>query len=147
MDAEIYDNLRAAKTTHNAFAVNLLRDLLIPDILQEDTSSILYWAGKNMARKYPLPLEDQLITFFLSSGFGELTKVTQKDSKQTWQLSGEFVKNRFIANKKLPDFNLEAGFLAQQIEQLNKIATEANFKVNKRDKTVLITIQTEDSNL
>lgn len=143
MNAQMYDNLVTANGAPTPFAVNLLRDLLIPDILQEDTSSISYWAGKNLARTYPLPLNEDLVIFFLNAGFGELTKLTEQGNQQTWQLAGDFVVNRFITNKTTPDFNLEAGFLSQQIEQATDVAAEANFEVNMKTHTVLINVQTE----
>lgn len=143
MNAQIYDNLAAANGTPTPFALNLLRDLLIPDILQEDTSSISYWAGKNLARNYPLAVGEPLTIFFLNAGFGELTKLTEKGPHQTWQLAGDFVTNRFIATANKPDFNLEAGFLAQQIEQFTDVVAEANFEIDVKNKIVVLNVQTE----
>lgn len=140
---QIYDKLITANGAPNPFALNLLRDIIIPDILQEDTSSISYWAGKNLARKYPVSMGEPLITFFSNAGFGDLTKLTEAGLHQKWQLSGPLVANRFTATNDTPDFNLEAGFLAQQIEQLNNLAAEANFQIDIKNKVVTINVQTD----
>ncbi|MCM0598563.1 YslB family protein [Periweissella fabalis] len=145
MDAHTYDNLVGATGTPTPFAINLLRDILIPGILQEDTSSISYWAGKNLARTYQVSLDQEMTIFFLNAGFGELTKLSEKGNQQIWQLSGDFVKNRFLANPTQPDFNLEAGFLSQQIEQAMPVVAEANFEVDSKKQIVLIKVQTESN--
>lgn len=143
INVQIYDKLITANGNPNPFALNLLRDIIIPDILQEDTSSISYWAGKNLARKYPTSTGEPLVAFCLNAGFGNLTKITEQGTLQKWQLSGPLVENRFTATNNNPDFNLEAGFLAQQIEQFNDIAAEANFQTDVKNKIVTIKIQTE----
>ena len=37
----------------NSFALSLLRDGLLVNLLQEDYPHILYWAGKEIARQFP----------------------------------------------------------------------------------------------
>lgn len=144
MDAHTYDLLVAANGAPSPFAINLLRDILIPDVLQEDTSSISYWAGKNLARTYQVALDEEIAIFFLNAGFGELTKLSQQGNQQTWQLAGDFVKNRFLVNSAHPDFNLEAGFLSQQVEQATHLNAEANFEINSETQIVLINVHVED---
>ena len=39
---------------HVYFINQLYRDFLLPTILGDDDASILYWAGKRIARKYDL---------------------------------------------------------------------------------------------
>ena len=39
---------------HVYFINQLYRDFLLPTILGNDNASILYWAGKRVARKYDL---------------------------------------------------------------------------------------------
>ncbi|QBO37217.1 DUF2507 domain-containing protein [Periweissella cryptocerci] len=136
-----YEKLIAADGQPNAFAVNVLRDVLIPDVLQEDTASILYWAGKSLARKYPLASADEIVIFFLNAGFGELELIKDDTNQQYWRITGAFVDNRFTANENVPDFNLEAGFIAQQTEQQGDLAAEANFEVNAKKHEVKIHVQ------
>ena len=55
------------------FGYELLREILIPEILGEETPKILYWAGKHIARKYPLDTISDIIRFFSASGLGRAT--------------------------------------------------------------------------
>ncbi|MCT4396228.1 YslB family protein [Periweissella beninensis] len=142
MNNDIYKQLVASPSQPSPFALSVLRDSLIPDILQEDTASILYWAGKNLARQYSLSNMDDIIIFFLNAGFGELTLTKQTNHQLSWNLAGSFVDNRFLASKT-PDFNLEAGFLAQQLEQMLEKVAEANFVINKRKHLITINVQVE----
>ena len=38
------------------WGIELLRDALLKDVLSEDIHDILYWAGKNLAIKFPSQL-------------------------------------------------------------------------------------------
>ena len=49
---------------HVYFINQLYRDFLLPTILGDDDASILYWAGKRIARKYDLSDYDDLVEFF-----------------------------------------------------------------------------------
>ena len=55
------------------FGYELLRETLLPEILGEETPKILYWAGKHIARKYPLDSISDIIRFFPASGLGRVT--------------------------------------------------------------------------
>ena len=48
----------------NAFAYELLREELLPDLIGNDLDGILYWSGRNLARKYPLETIEEVIQFF-----------------------------------------------------------------------------------
>lgn len=49
------------------FGYELIRDTLLPNVLGEEAPHILYWAGKELARKYPLETLDELADFFSAS--------------------------------------------------------------------------------
>ena len=57
----------------NAFAYELLREELLPDLIGNDSDGILYWAGRNLARKYPLETIEEVIQFFEKVGWGTLS--------------------------------------------------------------------------
>lgn len=96
------------------FSLILLRDYLLPELLQNDESEIIYWAGKSLAMKFKLTSIDDIQRFFISAGFGNLTKTDQKSIEQTWILDGPVIKER-LENNLDASFSLETGFLAQQI--------------------------------
>lgn len=106
------------------FPQMLLRDALIPELLGDDKGAIGYWAGKSLARKFPLGNPKDAATFFDQAGFGTLTLIKQSAQMTRWQLSGTPVALR----KKLSgdaEFTLEAGFLAEMMAQQLGVAAEA----------------------
>lgn len=123
-----------------AFGYNLIREILVGDILGKDSPQILYWAGKQLARKFPLNGEQEIMAFFKSAGWGHLEIVKQMKSEMELSLSGELISQRLELH---PDchFQLEAGFLAEQFTQQRKFLSEATEEVKRRAKKVIITIQ------
>ncbi|WP_134645229.1 DUF2507 domain-containing protein [Weissella cibaria] len=128
-------------TEMNLFALTLLRDRLLPELLQDDESEIIYWAGKALARDVDLTGVMSLETFFMDAGFGFLTLTSKKPTEQVWRLDGPVVSARFDENNHA-SFALEAGFLAQQTQQQLGTGAEAQWEANKQ--TVVITVMTEN---
>lgn len=128
------------------FGYTLIRDALIPNLLGQETNEILYWAGKELARQYPLNNQQDTILFFKKAGFGTLTLDSRHKNKVIFRLSGFAVENR-LAMVKQPSFNLEAGFLAEQIQQQESLYTEAIYEIKSKAKSVLITLQQDTKDL
>lgn len=128
-------------TEMNLLALTLLRDRLLPELLQDDESEIIYWAGKALARDVDLTGVMALETFFMDAGFGFLTLTSKKPTEQVWRLDGPVVSARFDENNHA-SFALEAGFLAQQTQQQLGTGAEAQWEANKQ--TVVITVMTEN---
>lgn len=122
------------------FGQSLLRDVLLPNLLGNETNEILYWAGKEIARQYPLRAIADTTLFFERAGFGNL--VLDKRDHQTivYLLTGTSVESRIKAVENLT-FNLEAGFLAEQIQQQEGHYTEAFYEVDTKKLTVTITLK------
>ena len=127
--------------TTSLFGYELIRDVVIPNLLGTDTHEILYWAGKELARQYPLENRQDIIRFFDKAGFGLIELNKKQRNKQIYTLSGEIVEVRL--NQAEPSFNLEAGFLAEQIQSQDGIYTEALTEVNKKTKMVTFTVQSD----
>jgi len=123
-----------------AFGYELIREELLQDLLGKNTSQLLYWAGKNLARKYPLETTEEITSFFTQAGWGELHLVSSKKAEMEWHLTGELISRRFV-HKDEPSFQLEAGFLAQQIEQQQNKVTETYEQQKKRAQTVIFTVK------
>lgn len=119
------------------FGVDLIRDYLLKDILNEDIHDILYWAGKNLAAKFPIKTPD-LPAFFQQAQFGDLELITNSESKHLYKLTGSEVQTRLKLDKDA-DFMLEAGFIAQTIQQNYGFETEAEYKI-KRKENIEITV-------
>lgn len=55
-------------------------------------------------------------------------------------LSSELIRNRLLT-KTNPTFQLEAGFLAEQIQQMKKVYAESYEHSKKRDGTIVFTVK------
>lgn len=122
------------------FGYELLRDILIPSLLGKDTSEISYWAGKNIARKFPLLSIDEIYSFFQEASWGHLLLIEEKRNGLKLELSGKIVERR-LQMQDDPSFRLEAGFIAEQIQTQKQTVTEAYEEINKKKNNVLITVQ------
>ncbi|WP_407269151.1 YslB family protein [Radiobacillus sp. PE A8.2] len=102
---------------------DLLRYVCLPDLLGKDAKNILYVMGKNLARTYHLDSLESVVDFFAQMGWGTLELKKEKRNELVFELTGQPIAQREEA--KLPvEYRLEAGFLAQAIQQINETACE-----------------------
>lgn len=129
------------------FGYDLIRDILIPELLGKDTKEILYWAGKRLARRFPLHSIDELIEFFDHADWGILT--VKNESKNTLELNLEGKTVSYRLQNHDCTFQLEAGFIAQQLEQQKKVIVESYEHPSKRKEIVQFTVKwdSKDSTL
>ena len=144
IDQEI--NKQLCDDTVSIFSKELLRDILLPDLLGKDHSQILYWAGKQLARKFPLNNIEDIIDFFRNAGWGELVEEKRSKYESEFILSGNIISRRFDLNDKC-EFQLEAGFLAQQIEFQKKRITEAAPEPKRKAAKVKILVRWDTKDL
>ncbi|BCB05050.1 YslB family protein [Bacillus sp. KH172YL63] len=128
------------------FGYEMLRDILIPDILGKHTPDILYWGGKQLSRKFPLHSTEELSSFFTEAGWGNLTLLEQKKSEMTFELNGPVIERR-LALKTDVNFKLETGFLAEQIQLQRKCVAEAADEIHKRNHSVKIVVRWDDKDI
>ncbi|KRM24408.1 YslB family protein [Latilactobacillus graminis] len=138
-----YEQLAQNPQTTSYLTQATLRDILLPLILGTENDAISYWAGKQLALQFPLASREDLSRFFVQMNFGDLRLKKQKKEQFFFELTGPVVVAR-IADFETPDFQLEAGFIAQSMEQQLQHVTEAKATIENK-KTVTIFVQT-DSN-
>ncbi|WP_088068430.1 YslB family protein [Gottfriedia luciferensis] len=119
----------------SGFGYELLRNDLLADLLGKDQHDILYWAGKMLARKYPLATFEEIIDFFEKAGWGTLTVEEEKKQEVHLILTSELITYR-NQNKKHVSYQLEAGFLAMQIQQQIDVIAETYEEQSKRGDKV-----------
>lgn len=117
------------------FGYEIIRDYVLSDVLGKHENDVLYWAGKSLARKFPLFSLDEAADFFSQANFGEL--VTEKSRKDEMV----FILRPFKIDNRC--FKLEAGFLAQQKQKLSGFLTEAYEEVLPKKKMVRIMLKTD----
>ena len=87
----------------------MLRDILIPDLLGKDTPEISYWAGKNIARKFPLLSIEESSAFFQEAGWGQLLLIDEQRNELKLELSGHMVDRRLqMKQTLLSDLKLDS---------------------------------------
>lgn len=122
---------------HVYFINQLYRDFLLPTILGDDNATILYWAGKRIARHYDLTDLDDLVEFFNMAEFGKLEKVKERRSSTVFELSGQTVEDRLNSDSK--EFSLESGMIAEAVEKATGRVTESEINILAKNKKVQIT--------
>jgi predicted hydrocarbon binding protein len=126
----------------SVFGYELIRDVLLGDILGNDAADVLYWGGKSLARRFPCADAEELSAFFTESGWGQIKLVKENKKEMIYCLSGGMTKRRFDIQTN-PAFTLESGFVAEQIAARFDTAAEAICRLNKRDRQVEITVKWE----
>ncbi|WP_051237703.1 DUF2507 domain-containing protein [Lacticigenium naphthae] len=122
-------------------ALILLRDNVLPNLFGEDVDAILYWAGKEIARQFPLKNKEDIHYFFHQYGLGELHFVRSKNNRNELKLTGSIISAR-LKNPKA-NFSFEAGILAQQLELLQDVPTESSYNIQPKEDIVLFTIKSD----
>ncbi|MER3092755.1 DUF2507 domain-containing protein, partial [Salmonella enterica] len=77
-----------------------------------------------LARKFPLESWEEFPAFFEEAGWGTLTNVRAKKQELEFELEGQVISNR-LKYQKEPCFQLEAGFIAEQIQLMNDQIAES----------------------
>ncbi|MBU9710953.1 DUF2507 domain-containing protein [Evansella tamaricis] len=112
-------------TTVPTYGFQLLRHLLLPELLGEEEEMILYWAGKALARKLTDEDITDLVHFFEESSWGTLSLVKEKGTEQHYELIAP------LMDKTRP-LTLECGFLAQWTERKVGFITEAAYELKRK---------------
>ena len=108
--------------TPTRFGYELLRDHVLPSVLGAHEGEILYWAGKEIARKFPIFSIDELPSFFNEAGWGTLSLGKSSKNEAFYTLTNDTYSMKVIERT----YQLEAGFLAEQYQQVNGILTESH---------------------
>lgn len=124
--------------SENVYFVNqLYRDFLLPTILGEDNASILYWAGKCLARHYDLASLEDLSDFFNHAQFGHIELIKQRRASASFELTGQTVLDRM--NSGSAEFALEAGMIAETLQRESGRTTECELEVLDKEQKVQFT--------
>ncbi|WHX99526.1 YslB family protein [Neobacillus sp. DY30] len=122
------------------FGYELIREFILPEILGKDTPEILYWAGKRLARSHPLNSLDEIIDFFSKASWGQLEIKKERKDEIEFELVSPLIVSR-VKSKAEHYFQIEAGFLAQQIELQKQVITETFEHPVKKSNKVLFTVK------
>ncbi|WP_316570897.1 YslB family protein [Neobacillus sp. YIM B06451] len=139
MKEQTTSDLQSTETV-TKFGYELIREILLPELLGKHAPELLYWAGKLLARKYPLKTLDELKTFFARASWGHLDIRKESKNEMEFVLGAVLLPSR-VSSKAESYFQLEAGFLAQQIEFQKGVTAEAFEHPVKQSKIAVFTVK------
>lgn len=117
------------------FGYNLIRNDVLSELLGAEKESLLYWLGKSVARSHPLETIEDAIQFFEKAQWGTLTLVKEKPYERTFELKGSW-----MGKQDHRCYQLEAGFLAQQIEAWTHSISVAVLSEKRQHVQIHVTI-------
>ncbi|MEY8348736.1 YslB family protein [Bacillus cereus] len=124
----------------NAFAYELLREEVLPDLIGKELDDILYWAGRNLARKYPLETIEEVTHFFEKAGWGHLSIIEHKRREMHFQLTSPLITERQKQNRH-SSYQLETGFVAEQIQKQRNVVAESYEEQKKRSDSITFLVK------
>jgi len=108
-------NLSHLEALHSSGAgYDILRYISLPELLGEEKNTLLYFMGKNLARKFEIHTIDDIYSLFDQLGWGKLELIKQKRKEFTFHLMSDDIVLRLKA-PFVTDFRLEAGFLSEAL--------------------------------
>ncbi|HWL25442.1 MAG TPA: YslB family protein [Ureibacillus sp.] len=119
------------------FGYEILRDYVLPSILGKHEDDVLYWVGKDIARKFPCSDIQLIVSFFEDAGWGELSLEKEMKDGYIFQLKNE--PDLFNIEKR--KFRLEAGFIAEQIQVFKGYLTECYDEKKEKSNIVQFTVK------
>jgi hypothetical protein len=119
--------------TPTRLGYEIIKDYVLPNILGKHEDDILYWSGKDVARKFPIFSIDELPDFFQEAGWGPLIPYESKNPKDEALFILEQSDSNLLENRS---YQLEAGFIAEQFQKLNGYLTECYGEKIPKEKQV-----------
>ena len=129
----VYNDMKTIPT----FGYELIRDNILRSVLGKHEEEVLYWAGKELARKFPLFSIEEATSFFEQAGWGTLAVEKEGKDSAIFLLTGDADILKFEERC----FRIEAGFLAEQIQKLNGYLTECYEQKNIKHSTVKFNVK------
>lgn len=121
-----------------SFGYEIVRDHLLSSILGKHEADVLYWGGKEVARKFPLFSMEEAASFFYEAGWGQLTLEKETKDEAFYILTSEELDSLNIEQRC---FRLEAGFLAEQKQKNIGFLTECYEEKNVNQNYIKFTLK------
>lgn len=122
----LIDEFQATSTGHD-----ILRYIVLPDLLGSNSENLLYFSGRSLARKFEIDSIEDIFYFYQKVSWGNLELLKEKKSEHTYLLMSDEIVKRIQSDINV-DFKLEAGFLAESIEMVTNRPCECFETINKR---------------
>ncbi|WP_188453475.1 YslB family protein [Virgibacillus oceani] len=118
---------------------DLLRYYSLPELLGTEAKTLLYFMGRNLARKLDIQTIEDIYFTFEKLGWGKLELIKKKRKEQIFHLMADSVANRLNAPFE-SEFRMEAGFLAESMQLIKDESCECMEEVNNKILQVEFTV-------
>src|SRR5699024_2329659 len=122
----LLDDFHSTSTCHD-----IIRYLVLPDLLGHNSETLLYFSGRKLARKIEINDINDIYYFFQKINWGNLELVKEKKNELSLLLMSDEIVQR-LKSELLTEFNLEAGFLSEAMELVTGRPSECEVNINKR---------------
>lgn len=110
---------------------DILKYVSLPNVFGAENEAIMYYVGRDLARKLEMRSIDDLFYLFEKFRWGKLELIKQKKNEMTFHLMSDDIVHRLRSPLDI-DFRLESGFLAEAIQKLYERQCECTEKVNEK---------------
>lgn len=110
---------------------DIIRYVSLPSFLGQEKDILLYFIGRTLARKIHTETLDDIIYIFSKFRWGQLELVKDKKNQLIFHLMSDEVVKRIEAPVET-EFRLEAGFIAEAIQNLTNRPAECSETINER---------------
>lgn len=118
---------------------DVIRYMALPDLLGDQAPLLLYFIGRNLARKFAISSIEDVIYIFDKLGIGKLELVKEKKNQKIFHLHSDSVVLR-LKGPIEADFRMEAGLLAEAIQMIDGVESECQEDINRRIHQVKFTV-------
>src|SRR5690625_8014176 len=95
---------------------DVLRYISLPQLLGQETDTLLYYMGRNLARAVDIKTLEDVYFMFDKLGWGRVEPMKEREDTIVFSLMADAVVKRL--NAPFPtEFGLEAGFLADAMQR------------------------------
>src|SRR5699024_11177734 len=105
----LLDDFQPNSTRHD-----ILRYLVLPNLLGHISDTLLYFSGIILARTFHIHYFNDIYYFFQKISCGNLELIKEKKNELSFLLMSDEIVQR-LKSSLFTEFNLEAGFLAEAI--------------------------------
>ncbi|SRR5690625_405912 len=118
---------------------DILRYVSLPNLLGNEADTILYFMGKDLARRFNITSFEDIYDIADKMGWGRLELVKEKKNSVTFCLMADAVVYRLKAPVEV-EFRLECGFISEAVQMVKDINCECSEKINYRIHQVEFTV-------
>lgn len=110
---------------------DILRYISLPSFLGHEKDTLLYFIGRTLARRIHMESLEDVIYLFKKFRWGNLELIKNKQNHMILHLMSDDVVKRMQASIDV-DFRLEAGFIAEAMQNITGRPAECLETINER---------------